>query len=298
MQIDSVSLQSLYSVRLTDNGRIQGEDREKLRNSPDATKNPASSPTNLEKPGDLKDLLASNVTLDQLLVKDTSITKVPEDDGDIHALSEEIQKEMRIKVLAWRIVEYERERRNEATRRAVESGRYKAAADEKIDDLLGTVNALLKDAELTSEQSEALRIFNSQVNQVKDGFDPFYYDKEHRVYGYSTDRMFAGLQSAFDTLTESFNSVMESTPALKRELENLFAAKFVDVQSSMKDALGVPDLTKEDITSLFAKYIGTYAETEEQKMEDQQFVKDFMPEIIEKIEHYMQDFLHCNVTYS
>jgi len=91
---------------------------------------------------------------------------------------------------------------------------------------------------------------------------------------------------------------MDSTPALKRELKILFAAKFSDVQSSMKDALGVPDLTKEDITSLLAKYIGTYAETEEQKMEDQQFAKDFMPEIIEKIEHYMQDFLHCNVKYS
>jgi len=301
VQVDSVCLQSLYAIRLNDNGTIQAEDREKLRNSQDAAKNPASSTTGQERTANYKDLLASNVTLDQLLTKEKDLSPVgelvPEEDN-VYALPEEILFNGRIGMLAWRIVIYERDRRNAATQSAVESGQYKAAADEKIDDLLGSVNALLKDAELTGEQTEALRIFNLKVNQVKDGFDPFYYDKKHRVFGYSADGFFAGLQSAFDTLTESFNSVMESTPALKRELETLFAAKFGEVQSGLKNALGVPDLTKEDITSLLAKYIGTYAETKERARQDQQFVKDFMPEIIEKIEHYMQDFLHCNVKYS
>jgi len=293
VQIDSVGLQSFYAI-------WPYMDREALPENPETS---ASSPTSQERIANCKDLLSSNVTLDQLLDAGSQPDKLELETDKANTyewreLPKDIQEKMNVNYFAWHIVIYERDRRNAAMRRAVESGRYKAAADEKIDDLLGSVNALLKDAELTGEQSEALRIFNSKVNQVKDGFDPFYYDKENRVYGYSTDGLFAGLQSAFDTLTESFNSVMESTPALKRELENLFAAKFSDVQSSMKDALGVPDLTKEDITSLLAKYIGTYAETEEQKMEDQQFAKDFMPEIIEKIEHYMQDFLHCNVKYS
>jgi len=284
VQVESVGLQSLYAIR-------PYMDREALPENPETS---APSPADQEEPVNPIDLLAGNVTLDQLLDAGSQPDKqvfVTDDNGHKwRVLPKDIQEKMQVKMFALRILKYERDRRNAATRRTVESGQYKAVADEKIDDLLGSVNALLKDAELTGEQSEALRIFNSQVNQVKDSFNPFYYDKEKRVYGYSTDRVFAGLQSAFDTLTESFNSVMESTPALKRELETLFAAKFGEVQSGMKDSLGLRDLTEEDIFSIAAKFIGTYAETEERAMGDQQIVRDSMPEIIELLEKFKPDF--------
>jgi len=110
------------------------------------------------------------------------------------------------------------------------------------------------------------------------------------VIGYSTDGFFAELLSAFDGLSNSFNSSKAPTLALKHELETVFSTIFGQLQSGLEDVLGVPDLTKEDITSLLAKYIGTYAETKERAKEYQQFVRDYMPEIIERIKKFIPDF--------
>jgi len=112
VQVSSVGLQSLYAIR-------PYVDREALPENPE---NPASSITDQEKPVDLRDLLSSNVTLDQLLAKDTSVTKVPEDDGDIHALSEEALRKSRINRFALHMFIYELDRRYTAWHRAVESG--------------------------------------------------------------------------------------------------------------------------------------------------------------------------------
>ncbi|MFC1676928.1 hypothetical protein ACFL3G_07695 [Planctomycetota bacterium] len=281
MQVDGVSLQSLYGVRLNDDGRILYEDREKLRNSPDVAKDSASSPADQENPVNTKDLLSSNVTLDQLLAKEEDLTRVK-------AYGERSEEEMRIENLTMRIyLRYLSAEgtpdRGAAMKDAVESGRYKAAADRKIDELLGSVNALLKDVELTSEQSEALKIFNSQVNQVKNEFKPFWYDKNIRKNGWSACGMLTGLDSAFDTLIESFNSVTDSTPTIKSELEMVFAAKVNDIRSGMKATFGLSDSTEEDITGIITRFIAMYAGTENLTTEEEQLAQDFMPKIIEII---------------
>lgn len=283
MQVDSVGMQCLYGIR-------PYMDREALPENPEPS---APSPADQGEPVEIGDMLADNVTLDQLLASDLSPTVelVPETDGDnVYALSEEVLRDGVIWNAAVRTLIYERDRRNAAVQSAFESGQHKVVANEKIDDLLGSVNALLKDAELTNERVEALKIFNSTLEQLKDSFDPFVYDFRGTLIGYSTDVFFAELQSAFDDLSNAFNSHKGPTLALKHELETVFSTKFGQLQNGLEDVLGVRDLTEEDIFSIAAKFIGTYAETEERAMKDQQIVRDSMPEIIEMIKKFMPDF--------
>ena len=122
MQIDSVGLQSLYSVRLNDNGRIQGEDREEFRKSQDAPVNSTPLPTDQGEPVDLKNLLASNTTLDQLLMVASQPDKpeIETNEDSVHALPEDVQREGLLNGFVWRVVLYERDRRNAAKRNGVD----------------------------------------------------------------------------------------------------------------------------------------------------------------------------------
>ena len=284
VQIDSVSLQSLYNVRLNDNGRIQDEDREKLRNSPDATKNPASSPTEQGEPVALRDMLANNTTLNQLLEAGSQpSTPEPTNSSSVQIanlgkpepnkmpeLSEDAILELEINFYARKAWARKMDAISASIRDAIKSGQYKAVADEKVNDLLGSVNALFEDAQLTKEQSNALETFNLTVWRLANGFGA--------SYGYNKEYLLTGLQSAFDTLAESFNSVMGSIPKLKHDLKSLFTTKVDQLQNALEDIVKVPDLTKADVVEI----INSLAKTEEQK----QRIQELMPQIIERLATY------------
>ncbi len=119
MQIDSIDVQSSFSVRLNDDGRVPSEDREELRRSQNIQMSSILSPTDQEGTVNLKDMLGSNVTLDQLLLETEvqAVGPVIETDKDnVYALPEDVQKKGHIRGLARQIVLYERDRRNAAKR--------------------------------------------------------------------------------------------------------------------------------------------------------------------------------------
>ena len=176
---------------------------------------------------------------------------------------------------------------------------YQAVAKQSVDDMLDSINALLRNNKLTSEQFGALVKFNETANRLTQNVD------------ISHEETLADLQSAFDTLAESFNAAMDSAPALKYELESLFATKIDQIQNAFDNTImsedevrklveswteeihfrklisfeadqlfqalaGVtiemPDLTKKDI----AEIIYSWTETLEQKQDAQFVIPQFL----------------------
>ncbi len=269
MQIDSVSLQSLYSVRLNDDGRILYEDREKLRNSPDATKNAAPSPADQENPVNTKDLLASNVTLDQLLGTDIQMVNLEKPEPNkMPRLSEEKNREIMIGFYvrhAWHRAE------SLGIQNSIRSGQYKEVADEKIGDLLESVNTLLEGVELTKGESEALKIFNFDVTQLT--------NRLNASINSNKEDLFRGLVESFGTLMNSLNDAMESTPDIRHDLKSLFRTEEKQLRSALEDIVTVAQFTRNDV----AERIYDMARSEEHK----QSLQKLMPEIIEGLKEYM-----------
>jgi len=269
VQVDSVCLQSLYAIRLNDNGTIQAEDREKLRNSQDAAKNPASSTTGQERTANYKDLLASNVTLNHLLGTDIQMVNLEKPEPNkMPRLSEEKNREIMIGFYvrhAWHRAE------SLGIQNSIRSGQYKEVADEKIGDLLESVNTLLEGIELTKGESEALKIFNFDVSQLT--------NRLNASINSNKEDLFRGLISALGTLMNSLSDALESTPNLRHDLKSLFRTGEDQLRNALEDIVTVAQLTINDV----AERIYDMARSEEHK----QSLQKLMPEIIEGLKEYM-----------
>ena len=241
-------------------------DREALPENPETS---APSPTDQEEPVDLKNLLASNVTLNHLLGTDIQMVNLKKPEPNkMPRISEEENRKIMIKFYvshAWHHA------KSAGILEAIKSGQYKKVADENIGDLLKDLDTLLEGVELTKGESKALETFNLQVNKLTDRFDV-------SLGGNETD-LFRGLVESFGTLMNSLIDAMESTPNLRHDLKSLFRTGEKQLRSALEDIVTVTQLTRNDV----AERIYDMARSEKHK----QSLKKLMPQIIEGLKEYM-----------
>jgi hypothetical protein len=208
----------------------------------------------------------------------------------ICALPEEVTKDFFLGHVAFMTLLYQHRKTTSALNRAYETGDYTAAAIKKIDEMLKNVNDLLQKGELTNERTEALEKFNLTLNELKKNFNPFV-----RLFGdgpvidVGTKQLFADVQSAFNTLSDAFNSHVPQTQMLQQELQKVFATGLDDLKISLKENLGVHDITKDDILKVIAKWSWESSDSQEQAFERQQYAFDSMPEILEKMKKLIKN---------
>jgi hypothetical protein len=320
MQVGSVSSAPAVNIPPSTSATAEAENAETATNETENTadssasevsefsEHSSSSSTIQEKPDNPVGLIINQTTLEQLLEAATPTVEklLGLDENENPELFEEkpeaveekieLPAETKLKVAMIKLYLEKTAGKQVAIGNALQGSWHEAIGKQNIDEMLKSVNALLKDAKLTREQFHALVSFNSTANQLTEYFadpkafeppepsdDPdaspnskssrdtdilpkpkpsgnpdasqkFKYLDDGEVqrkinsaiksardgsqkYISRHEEILTHLESSFDILADSFDSVTRSNTAVQQDLKSIFGTKMDQLRDSLEHSV-------------------------------------------------------------